>query len=79
MKREPPPVIAESNGHKWAEWQFVSMTLVCCNLCGIVRRKDDQNKPCKGVVKVALRDDATNSNEDLAGPRYVEDPDDDPR
>lgn len=29
--------------------------LTCCKACGIVRRADRQNKPCRGVVKVALR------------------------
>lgn len=44
-------VIAESNGHHWIK----AFNLVCCRDCGIVRRADDQNKPCKGVVKVTLR------------------------
>lgn len=50
------PVIARSNGHEWQEWKFVSMTLVCCRNCGIVRRPDDKNSPCKGRVRVALRE-----------------------
>lgn len=44
-------VIAESNGHHWVE----RFNLVCCRDCGIVRRADDNNKPCKGVVTVELR------------------------
>ncbi len=47
----PRKVIAESNGHHWIE----RFNLVCCRDCGFVRRADDQNKPCKGVVKVELR------------------------
>ena len=27
-----------------------------CRNCGIVRRKDGQNKPCRGKVRVELRD-----------------------
>lgn len=50
-----PVVIAESNGHMWAEWKFASMTMICCNRCGIIRRADDKNKPCKGEIRVALR------------------------
>jgi Zn-finger protein len=47
------PVLAESNGHRWiepksGEWQ-------CCKDCGIIRRADDTNKPCKGKVRVELR------------------------
>jgi hypothetical protein len=53
--KEPPKVFAESNGHRWARWEFKSMTLICCNDCGIVRRADDKNKPCKGKTRVALR------------------------
>ena len=54
-KKSAPVVFARSNGHEWARWEFTSMTLVCCNLCGIVRRRDDNNKPCKGKVKIGLR------------------------
>ena len=28
-----------------------------CAACGTVRRADDSNKPCKGVVTIGLRDD----------------------
>ncbi len=55
MKIDRPEVIARTNGHEWANWVFKSMTLVCCNNCGIIRRPDDNNKPCKGRVDVALR------------------------
>ena len=55
MTKPAPQVFDRSNGHEWAKWEFVSMTLVCCNQCGIVRRPDDKNKPCKGKVKVGLR------------------------
>jgi hypothetical protein len=49
----PRKVIATSNGHHWIE----RFNLVCCRDCGFVRRADDQNKPCKGVVGVGLRRD----------------------
>lgn len=32
-----------------------------CGLCGIIRRHDDKNKPCKGVAKITLRP-TTDSN-----------------
>lgn len=44
-------VIAESNGHHWIK----ALRLVCCRDCGIVRRADDQNKPCKGTVRIGPR------------------------
>lgn len=44
-------VMAESNGHHWIN----AFNLVCCRDCGIVRRADDQNKPCKGLVGVGPR------------------------
>lgn len=55
MRKPSPTVFDRSNGHEWAKWEFTSMTLVCCNICGIVRRADDKNRPCKGKVKVGLR------------------------
>ena len=44
---------AERNdsSHLWWTWSG----LECCKLCGIVRRRDGRNGPCKGVVKVELR------------------------
>lgn len=27
----------------------------CCTRCGVIRRLDGQNKPCRGRVRVALR------------------------
>lgn len=53
--REIPKVISTDNGHEWAEWKFTRMTMVCCNKCGLVRRKDGTSNPCKGKVRVALR------------------------
>lgn len=47
----PPAGVGE---HDWHE----RFNLTCCRLCGIVRRADDKNSPCRGVVHVAFRDDA---------------------
>lgn len=44
-------VVARSNGHEWINWHGMQT----CLQCGIVRRTDDQNKPCKGRVKIAPR------------------------
>lgn len=49
--RKPREVIAESNGHHWVE----RFNLTCCRDCGIVRRADDKNSQCKGVVRVGPR------------------------
>jgi hypothetical protein len=29
---------------------------IICSRCGIIRRRDGQNKPCRGRVRVELRD-----------------------
>lgn len=51
MSKDFETVIAESNGHEW----IYAFDTTCCRKCGFVRRRDDLNKPCKGVVNVALR------------------------
>lgn len=41
--------------HKW----FVHpkfAPLVTCKLCGVVKRNDGKNSPCRGKVLVVLRD-----------------------
>ena len=38
--------------HEW----FLFWGTNCCKICGTVKRKDGKNKPCKGLVKVVLRD-----------------------
>jgi len=58
MKRIKPEigeVHAESNGHKWCMVKFTLTTLESCQVCGIVRRSDDKNSPCKGPVKITRR------------------------
>ena len=49
----PREVIAASNGHHWVK----RFNLICCRDCGFVRRADDNNAPCKGVVGVGVRRD----------------------
>lgn len=43
--------------HDWAERKFSRLTLTCCTKCGIVKSEDGKNGPCRGIVKVGLRDD----------------------
>jgi hypothetical protein len=40
--------------HQWWIWNG----LECCKVCGMVRRNDDKNKPCRGPVKVEPRIEA---------------------
>lgn len=48
-------IIAKTNGHIWRSYSFRSREIVCCEKCGVIRRSDDKNNPCKGKVKIALR------------------------
>lgn len=43
------------------EWQPFMDGLLACKLCGIVRRRDGKNKPCRGRVRVALRAEAADA------------------
>lgn len=54
---EQQEITDQFNKHEWAEWKFTGRTLICCNNCGVVRRKDGGNadKLCKGKVRVTLR------------------------
>lgn len=42
-------------GEKEHAW-FKRFGLICCKKCGIVQRADGKNKPCRGPVRVGLRD-----------------------
>lgn len=44
--------------HCWFVFDTARPTWESCASCGVVRRADDSNKPCKGVVTIALRGDA---------------------
>ena len=46
-------IIAETNGHKWFYLEKDKMQ--CCRDCGIIRRQDDKNSPCRGKVKITFR------------------------
>jgi hypothetical protein len=47
-------VVDESNGHHWIIFGG-NAGMHCCRDCGLVRRADDQNSPCKGAVSVGPR------------------------
>lgn len=42
--------IEEVDGHKWGYWK--KDTFKCCQICGMIRRADKKNKPCKGPAKL---------------------------
>ena len=69
MSAREPIIIAESNGHRWI---WLSQVLcdgtnrdwIACRDCAVIRRRDDQNKPCRGAVGVELRQADENQQED---------------
>ena len=49
----------EVDGHKWGRFTATELLggkdwEICFN-CGMIRRRDKQNSPCRGPVKVSLR------------------------
>lgn len=45
------PIHDDPKGHEW----LLKNGLVFCRYCLVVRRADGQNKPCKGKVRISLR------------------------
>jgi hypothetical protein len=45
--------------HKWWIWHGME----CCELCGIVRRADRKNNPCRGRVRVVLKEEESGMGE----------------
>ena len=43
--------------HDWFTPKFIGYP--CCRKCGIVKRADGKNKPCRGRVVLSLRDEYT--------------------
>lgn len=39
--------------HCW--FRFRNDDFDSCASCGTIRRRDDKNKPCRGIVKIELR------------------------
>lgn len=42
--------------HDWHEYDWPKKKFSACKKCGFIKRADGKNKPCKGVVKVGLRE-----------------------
>jgi len=49
--------LLRENAHSFVDASLLGLRLKCkcCILCGVVRRIDGNNKPCKGAAKVSLR------------------------
>ena len=43
----------EKGGHKFG-W-YKDFKYQSCRICGLIRRADDNNNPCRGPVEVTLR------------------------
>ena len=44
--------------HEWVDgpkFQVATRTLTYCRVCGLVKRRDGKNKPCRGRSKISLR------------------------
>lgn len=54
--REYTFVVSECvDGHVWGNIVTSLIPGECCWVCGLVRRRDRQNKPCKGRPRLELR------------------------
>lgn len=45
------------DGHVWGNVKSLILG-ECCRVCGLMRRRDKQNKPCKGPVQITMREKA---------------------
>jgi hypothetical protein len=43
------------DGHVWGNVLSSSIPGECCRICGMMRRRDNQNNPCKGPAQITLR------------------------
>lgn len=51
--------------HMWSDYSHrwhARLGLECCSECGIVRRADDKNGPCRGPIRVTLREEKAQSD-----------------
>lgn len=64
----PTPYVNDG-GHEWAWVKWSNGTWadgVSCRTCGVMRRSDGQNRPCRGKVEIVLRDpDVVSSSWDV--------------
>ena len=43
------------DGHVWGNFDKSFIPGECCLICGYMRRRDRQNKPCGGTKQITLR------------------------
>lgn len=43
------------DGHVWCNVTSSLISGECCRICGMMRRRDKMNKPCRGPVEIILR------------------------
>ena len=65
---------AESEEHEWYGYHCrlqdgSIQNYESCKKCGVVRRYDHKNKPCKGVCKIGLREDEATCKDSLQVPK----------
>lgn len=53
MKKRKYKEKGESQGHRWVAYDELPWDI--CKVCGVVRRRDNNNSQCKGPVKVKPR------------------------
>lgn len=58
-RKTPPPRTTNDDTHKWVTFAFVGHE--SCELCGVIRRRDRQNGPCRGYSPVRLRGSTTDT------------------
>ncbi len=51
-----------SGEHEW--FRHPTLIFDSCKLCGIIKRADGRNKPCRGLVKIGLRSVSTPTQKD---------------
>ena len=52
--KKPPPIAPGQ--HDWFLGGIFS-TEICCRKCGVVRRREDDNLPCRGPIRFVERKD----------------------
>lgn len=51
MTENPMPETRKAGAHDWRE-PNLRFAWVYCGICGVVKRRDGQNKPCKGPTRL---------------------------
>ena len=49
-------------GHVWGNFTESFVNGECCRICGMMRRRDRKNNPCKGSPGITLRGEADHAD-----------------